>query len=329
LTRVEDWPVPTLGINCLIFEAPDNSNITKIISDLNQQPEVKAAQPVNYFTVAQNEYNDPYLSLQYAVRSLKADYTHRWATGRGVTVAVVDTGVDIQNPEFEKRIKSSKNFVDSDSSLFRSDVHGTAVAGVIGAAANNNTGMVGIAPNVELIAYKACWQNKSGNQQATCNSITLLKALENAIQDEVDIINLSLAGPLDPLLEQLVVEALERNIIVVGARLAENTNQFPAAVPGIIAVSEQTNNERGIVKAPGSNVLSLHPQDGYKFYDGSSFSTAHIAGVAALIRELAPGTSSAEMNTLLKSTSDLNSGATNACRAVAYMVKAETELCDR
>ncbi len=329
LTRVADWPVSPIGVNCLIFEAPKNSDISKIIADLNQHPQVNTAQPVNYFTVAQSDYNDPYLPLQYAVRSLKADYTHRWATGRGVTVAVIDTGVDIQNPEFEKRIKSFNNFVDADDILFRNDVHGTAVAGVIGAAANNNTGMVGIAPNVELMPYKACWQKNSRDQHAICNSITLLKALDKAIQDEVDVINLSLAGPIDPLLEQLVVAALERNIIVVGARSAENANQFPAAVPGIIAVTEQTNSERGVVKAPGSNVLSLHPKDGYKFYDGSSFSTAHVAGVAALIRELAPETSAAEINTLLKSTSDLNSGSTNACRAVAYMVKEDTELCDQ
>ncbi len=328
LNRVADWPVPPLGVSCLIFEVSANDNISTIVAALNQDPLVNTAQAVNSFRVMQDKYNDPYLPLQHAFYTMKANYTHQWATGRDVSVAVIDTGMDTGNREFEKRIKGVKNFVDSNGNLFRKDVHGTAVAGLIAAAANNKTGMVGIAPRAQLLPYKACWQQGADGRNASCNSITLLKALDTAIQENVDVINLSLAGPRDALLEQLIAEAQKRNIIVVGARSPDNPNLFPAAVPGTIAVSGQTDTTDGIVKAPGQKVLSLHPRDGYKFYNGSSFATAHVAGVVALIRELAPDWTSEDITALLIATADANTGSANACRAISVMVKTDTGLCN-
>lgn len=330
ITRVADWPVPPLKVNCLIFESDGIRNLQEIIASLDNLPEVEVAQAVQNFDLAQNSpYNDPYFPLQHAARSMRIEHTHQWASGKGVKIAVIDTGVDTTNPEIAGRSQDSYNFVDSDELQFNSDVHGTAVAGVIAAAANNDTGMVGIAPGARLLPMKACWQIDNDGEKASCNSITLLKALDTAIQEQVHVINLSLAGPRDRLLEQLVQAALDRNIIVVGARFPGNPDLFPAAVQGTISVTDSRDKTVGVVKAQGQNVLSLHPQKDYEFYNGSSFSTAHVAGLAALVRELAPAWSTAEIKSLLKATSDLGTGAANACRAISFIVDADPEICDQ
>lgn len=330
IARVADWPIPPLDVNCLIFETDGVRSRENIVRLLNQSSIVDVAQAVQYYHLKQDfPYNDPYFPLQHAAHSMRIEYTHQFASGKDIKIAVIDTGVDITNPEIALRTQDLYNFVDSDETQFSADVHGTAVAGVIAATANNKMGIVGIAPLAELLPMKACWQDEGDGESASCNSITLLKALDTAIKEQVDVINLSLAGPRDPLLEQLVQAALDRNIIVVGARLPDNPEMFPAAVKGTISVGESSDKTVGIVKAPGQKVLSLHPQKAYEFYNGSSFATAHVSGLAALVRELAPDWSTAEIESLLKATSDLDTGAANACRAISFVVDSDPEICDQ
>jgi subtilisin family serine protease len=99
----------------------------------------------------------------------------------------------------------------------------------------------------------------------------------------VDIINLSLTGPPDPVLERLVSEALARDIVVIGAKPEHNEKAFPVSIDGTISVAMPGNNSQ-TMSAPGRRVLSIRPNEQYDFFDGSSFSTAHISGLAALIR---------------------------------------------
>jgi subtilisin family serine protease len=120
-----------------------------------------------------------------------------------VTVAIIDTGVDVGHPDLDRHTISQRNFVNTDSREFKLDRHGTEVAGVIGAVADNGVGIVGIAPDARLLALKACWQPSAGASRAVCNSFTLAQALEATIVAHADIVNLSLAGPPDPLLARL------------------------------------------------------------------------------------------------------------------------------
>ena len=351
LERVADWPLPAIDIFCIVFENKGTLDRQQLIAQLELEPEIESAQAVNTFSVQQDEYNDPYLSLQHGFNSLNAASSHRWSRGRGVRVAVIDTGLDTGHPELQASILHRRNFVDENKSQFVADVHGTAVAGVIAAAADNGDGIVGVAPMAELLALKACWQLKEKNNNAVCNSLTLAKALNFAIVQQADIINLSLTGPTDSLLQRLVEKALSENIIVVGAKPPHDQPSFPTVTPGTISVTLPGSNElssnaeatnaplvaapvvnatpdqsRSVI-APGQKVLSTRPGNQYDFFTGSSFSTAHISGLAALVRELSPELSPKETLGLLNRTADPVSGAVNACNAIVELVKPANFTC--
>jgi len=198
------------------------------------------------------------------------------------------------------------------------------VAGIIAAIPNNGIGIVGVAPDVQLLLYKACWRAAATGSQALCNTFTLAQALAAAIEAHADIINLSLAGPSDPLLTRLVQRALDRGTIVVGAVPPDGLRKdFPADIPAVIAVDAIENESGGaglnedIVRAPGRDVISLAPMGHYDFYSGSSLATAEISGVVALLRAQRRNLSAREADFLL---SENAPSVPNACAALATLL---------
>ncbi len=315
LKRVANWPLPAINIYCVIFEVQDADKRDVIVAALEQEPGVETAQIVQSFDVLAAEYNDPYLALQHGLHSLKAISSHQWTRGEGVSIAVIDTGMDNAHPDLGFSSEATKNFVDNDEAAFRSDTHGTAVGGVIAANADNETGIVGIAPDASLLALKACWYTGTEPSDARCNSLTLAKAINYSIQQKVDIINLSLSGPPDPVLERLVLKALEQDIVVVGAIPAHEETAFPVSIEGTIAVA-MPGQQKNKISAPGRRVISTQPNKQYDFFDGSSFSTAHISGLVALLRSLSPALTPSKLLALLELTADAKTGEVNACKAV-------------
>ena len=315
LKRVANWPLPAIDVFCVVFEVIDPEKRESVVAALGQEPGVETAQIVQTFDVQATDYNDPYLPLQHGLHSIQTVSSHQWSRGKGVKIAVIDTGMDTAHPDLVFSSNSTRNFVDSDEVEFRSDTHGTAVGGVIAANADNNTGIVGIAPEATLLAVKACWHTDPEKSKARCNSLTLAKALDFSIRQNADVINLSLTGPPDPVLEQLVMEALRQDIVVVGAVPAHDRLAFPVSIQGTIAVGMPGQNTP-LLSAPGRRVLSTKPNDEYDFFNGSSFSTAHISGLAALVRSLAPDFKPSELLALLELTADPETGVVNVCRAV-------------
>ena len=146
-------------------------------------------------------------------------------------------GVDTLHPDLAGRTHLTRNYVDNDEAAFRADRHGTQVAGLIAATSNNGIGIVGVAPDVKLMAYKACWQT-SASTAGRCNSFTIAQALADALTAKAQVINLSLVGPSDPLLEALVARATETGVIVVGAVSDDPRFGFPARLPHVLPVAE-------------------------------------------------------------------------------------------
>lgn len=336
LKRVADWPLGSLDIRCLVFEVSDPAQRAATVAALSREQYVESAQEVSAFytsadsaastPAAPGNYNDPYRNLQHALNEMQILESHRWATGRGVRVAVIDTGSDTRHPELRDRITGIRNFVDRDSDVFNRDIHGTAVTGVIAAASNNGAGLVGVAPEADIMSLKACWQRGAGPSDAICSSFTLAKALNFAIDQQVDVINLSLGGPADPLLARLVNKAVEKNILVVGAATPKWPGGFPVGIEGVIGVTNQDAQASAhLVNAPGTQVFSTRPENQYDFFTGSSFSAAQVSGVAALIRQRKPHLSAQVVKDLLTTTAQPDRGFANACRAVARVV--ETEGC--
>lgn len=248
---------------------------------------------------------DPYAGMQSTLAVMDVAAAHRRSLGDGVRIAVIDTGVDVQHPELAGRIAGTRNFVDSDAAQFRRDRHGTAVGGVIAANDGNGVGLIGIAPRARLLALKACWQLQPGADAAKCNSYTLAQAIALAVELRVDVINLSLTGPADPLLTALTRRAIDQGIVVVGPAVAGDS-RFPAGIPGVISVisAESGDAAPSALRAPGSEVLSLAPDGHYGFFSGDSIATAAVTGVAALLLAERPALPRPQLQQLMARSTD-------------------------
>lgn len=228
--------------------------------ELRREKVVSGVYPMNDFhTMA----TDPYQPLQSAVADMQLNEAHRFSTGRDVTVAVVNTAIDLSHPDLRGQISSHRDLVNDSSDGSLSEAHGTAVGGVIAARAGNVAGIVGVAPAAHLAALRACWPSAPDALDASCNTLTLAKAIDTAIRLKVRVLNLSLTGPRDALLETLLETALAQGMLVVGAMPTEGDagDAFPTAVPGIIRVGVAGQSKAGsTVMAPGTrNLHDLAP----------------------------------------------------------------------
>lgn len=295
LQVITQWPVTVLGQSCVVYEVPQQLQLQKVLAELQSDREVALVQRMQTFDVqgaqdeAANSHSDPYLPLQAGFKALGIADLHKMATGRGVRVALIDSGVDVDHPDLKGQIKYSENDAPEPSDHNLADMHGTAVAGVLSARPDNGIGIAGIAPDAEVMAFRACWPDKPDALAARCNSFTLAVALNQAIRLNSHIINLSLAGPEDPLLRQLIEVALMKGVIVIAAAPGiDQKGGFPANVSGVLAVGRGNEANKPEIIAPGQDILTTLPHQSYDFMTGSSFATPHVAGLAALLLELNP-----------------------------------------
>lgn len=324
LEEVSSWPIAALKVHCVVYGLPPGADPASLIDRLGHDGRVDSVQPLLSFATASARYNDPYAGLQANLERMSVAEAHELSTGAGVRIAVIDTGADTRHPDFRPHAAIERNFVDTDEPLFHSDAHGTAVAGLIGAVPNNHIGIAGVAPDAQLLVLKACWRVAQDAVRAECNTFTLAKALGAALDAHVDVINLSLAGPPDPLLTRLVRHAIDRGIIVVGAVPPAGAGAaFPSDISGVISVdaSESARSTGTTLRAPGRDVLSLAPDGHYDFYSGSSLATAEVSGLVALLRAGHPQLSAHDVTALLLASSQSTGDRTatdvpNACAAL-------------
>ena len=220
LKLLSQWPIKEIGEHCVVYLVGENHSIDDVINALSKDERVENVQLMNTFHVlSASRYSDPYYRLQSNIQSINLAEIHSQATGKNVTIAIVDTGVDAKHPDLDGQIQSSKDFVAQKSLVALGDNHGTAIAGVIAAKPNNGQGIVGIAPDSNVVSLKACWGTKEGALEAVCNSFTLALAINTAIEMKVDVLNLSLTGPHDPLLAKLIDKAVKQGIRPKGVGL--------------------------------------------------------------------------------------------------------------
>jgi subtilisin family serine protease len=326
LLVVDEWPIVPLNVHCLVFAVGKGIAVQPLLQRLRERPEVESAQLLNVFEVSGTGGalgKDPYSRLQHSVDTLELEQAHVWSMGGGASVTIVDTGADVRHPELVSQIRVHLDFVGTGEAEFDADAHGTAVAGVIGAAADNGVGMVGVAPSASLTVLKACWYTE-GRARAVCDSFTLAKALAYAVDSGTEIINLSLGGPSDELLARLVGVALSRGMVVVAAAPGEAGAGFPADVPGVIvagaAAASGTSAGTSLV-APGEEILVPTPGGGFDYASGSSLSAAHVSGIVALLLAKKPGLSRGDVSRLLVDSRAGADSSVNACRALAELLQ--------
>lgn len=285
LSLVDDWPMPLVGVDCFVLAVPAGQSPAVLAASLSADPAVAWSEPMNlYRGQAAATHNDPLYPAQPAAREWRLAELHRLATGRNVRVAVIDSRVESAHPDLVGQVAVSQNFVADRSRA--PEQHGTAVAGVIAAKADNGLGIAGVAPGARLMALRACWQ--SGPTATLCDSLSLAKAMSFAITHSAQVINLSLSGPPDILLGKLVDAAQARRIAVVGAFDRHLPGGgFPASHTGVVAVADEAPGAipTGVYAAPGRDVPTTVPGGHYALVDGASFAAAHVSGLLALTRE--------------------------------------------
>ncbi|WP_405716922.1 type VII secretion-associated serine protease mycosin [Streptomyces sp. NBC_00046] len=255
-----------------------------------------------------------YAGRPWSLQRVLMDELWKQSTGKGVRVAVIDTGVDIKNPQLKGAVdtRSGRNFLDKDikdesgNKIERGKEdgttdrvgHGTKVAGIIAAREVKGTGFTGLAPDATIIPL----QQNDAEGHGTAE--TLAAAIDYAADvARADVINISqdTANAVEPasVLKQAVDAALAKEIVIVASAgndgLGGNIKKtYPASYEGVLAVAaSDRNNERAAfsqsgdfvgVAAPGVDMISTVPDGGHCADNGTSFSAPYVAGVAALIK---------------------------------------------
>jgi subtilisin family serine protease len=330
LEVVDSWPMPALGLDCFVMRLGSGMSASDVTQLLSHDARVESAEPRQAFhTLAAN---DPLYALQPTASTWHLAELHAIASGHRVAIAEVDSGVDTNNPDLTGQVAEQRNFVDDGA--YRAELHGTEVAGIIVAREGNGVGIAGVAPQAHLLALRACWQLADGSAASACDSFTLAKALQYALQKHVQIINLSLSGPDDRLLERLLDAAHAQRVAVVSA-VDDNAADggFPASYKGVLAVAGErsTTQLADALRAPAEDIPTTQPGARWNLVNGSSFAAAEVSGLVALLRELSPDITLTQLHDALHARTALGLVSMrpmtiDACAAVAQV--SHRCLCD-
>lgn len=327
LNVIEATPLNTAAAGLAVFEIPDARTVPAVVALLNADPRVTFAQPdFVYDTYGQVTAiaPEPYDALSYGARLTRSDRARGFVDGRGVRLAIIDTGVDAQQVDLVDQLAESRDFTGLG---FSADIHGTQVAGILSAKPGNGAGIAGVAPAATLLALKACQPSSAQSVRARCWSSALVKGLDYAAGQQVDIVNMSVGGRREDRLLQLgVATAVSRGSAVVAAAGNEGPNgppSYPAALDGVVAVTAVDARQQlyryatqGVfvdLSAPGVEIISTAPGNQFPVCSGTSFATAYVSGALALLRQADPSSSAAALVSVLQSTAqDLGPGGRDA-----------------
>ncbi len=284
LEIIEFFNLETLNTVVVLFKC--NENILDKIELIKSEEKIILAQPNFIFQTL----SEPLRKFQYALDIMKIEKIHNLYKGKGVKVAVIDTGVDYEHRDLKERVVLSKNFVRAET--YKKEIHGTAVAGVIGASING-FGIAGVAPEAKIYSLRACTQI-GDTAKGLCESFNILKALDEAIKRNIRVINMSFGSlNYDRLLSALIDKAVQREIfIVVPLSIIGNSITFPASHPDVISVGGMDEKEnpypskdivnKAKVLAPADKIITTFPDNRHNFISGTSLSSAYVSGLLAL-----------------------------------------------
>jgi len=241
-------------------------------------------------TLPTTRFNDRYYERQWALQDIQLPSSSDLYQNpkRPVRVAILDSGIDRYHEDLQRKVVTEKNFTNSPSTA---DIngHGTHIAGIIAANTNNNLGIRGIAPLSEIYNIKV--SDDLGKVYAK----DLAEGINWAVQNGADVLNISIEiqEPTQEL-ENAVNYAWENGALVVAAASNHTVDPvFPAYFSNCMAVAAIDQKSRIgplvyngdfiHIAAPGYSIYSTLPNNNYGYRSGTSFATAHVSGLAALL----------------------------------------------
>jgi hypothetical protein len=286
LTQLEAQSFTLTGRTLTRLRIGGNRTVRQTLQRLALYRGIGAAQPNWLYRFGQAQAAPPDASAQYVVGKLHLIEAHRVTNGDDVTVALIDSRVDVAHGDLAGVIAGQYDAVGGASAPHP---HGTAMAGAIAAHAK----LTGVAPKVRLLAIRA-FAGEGDSAQGTTFSI--LKALDWAASHDARIVNMSFAGPADAMLHNMIGKAHARGMVLiaaVGNAGPKSPPLYPAADREVIGVTAtdaddhllpQANRGAQVaVAAPGVDILAVAPGGQYEMTSGTSVATAHVSGVAALL----------------------------------------------
>jgi subtilisin family serine protease len=310
LVAVSSQNLTLSGGTLFHFRIDNGRQVSDVVRELEAE-NIGVAQP-NYVYRLQQDTHAPLPPLprgdpaQYAVSKLRLPEVHKIATGANVLIAVIDSQVDTAHPDLSGAIAGQ---FDAFGSRDKPDEHGTEMTGAIVA----HRKLLGVAPRARILAIHAFSPQAQTTAQTTTQHI--LAGIDWAIAKGARIINMSFAGPYDPVLSLALKKAHEKGIVLIAAAGNAGPDSpplYPAADENVIAVTAIDENDKLLpqanqgphvaLSAPGVNILETAPNASYGFTTGTSVATAHVSGVAALIIERDPAIDVATLEELLYST---------------------------
>ncbi len=343
LTELETQNFPLIGTSLYRWRIGGGRSVANAIRALGSENTVASVQP-NYIFTLQDEATKPPPSAtqgdpaQYVLDKLQIVQAQRIATGKDVVIAVIDSAIDASHPDLGGTIV--KNF-DAVPAGQNPNAHGTAIAGAIAAHGK----LLGIAPGAQILAVHA-FDDTPGVAKGT--SFAIDKGLQWAADNGARIVNMSFAGPADPLLQRLLAAAYDKGMVLIAAAGnagPQSAPLFPAAYPDVIAVTATDGDDHLFANAvrgrhialatPGVEILALAPGDKYAMSTGTSIAAAHVSGIAALLLERKPALRPSDIRAVLIATvkplgpphpdSEFGAGLANAYRAVTWLDRTPTE----
>jgi hypothetical protein len=310
LNRISSQELPFMGSAISLFRITDRRSAETVRTELAADASVRSVQ-LNFRYVLQDQKSvltegDP---AQYALAKLRLPEAHALSRGSNVTIAVIDSGIDVTHPELKDAIAESFDALGAKvGDKEGPHVHGTGIAGAIVSHAR----LMGSAPKARILAIRAFAAAANG---AESTSFVVLKSLDFAASHGAQIVNMSFAGPKDPLLERGIAAAATKGMVLVAASGNAGPKSpplYPAANPDVIAVSATdaydrlfpASNRGGhiAVSAPGVDIFLPAPDGKYQMTSGTSFAAAYISGLAALMMARNPLLTPAEVRAILTRT---------------------------
>jgi len=308
LTPISSQSLALSGGRLVHFRIP-SGQVADAVRMLEAE-KIGIAQPNYVFQLQQDVHaaapppkGDP---AQYVIDKLHLHDAHGIASGTNVAVAVIDSLVDTAHPDLAGSIAGQ---FDAVAATDKPDEHGTGMTGAIAA----HRRLLGVAPRARILAIHAFSPDAQHPQQATTQNI--VAGIDWAIAKGVRIINMSFAGPYDPLLQLALKKARDKGVVLIAAAGnmgPQSPPLYPAADENVIAVTAVDESDKLMpqanqgahvaLAAPGVNVLEAAPRASYNFTTGTSVAAAHVSGVAALILERNPAIGPAALEEVLFST---------------------------